>query len=42
MSSQNVSWKEIEKLVEILSKKILDLDRSFSSITTLSRGGLVP
>jgi len=39
---QNVSWNEIESLVKILSKKILNLDRNFSSITTLSRGGLVP
>jgi len=40
--SQNVSWNEIESLVEKLSERILDLSRSFSSITTLSRGGLVP
>ncbi len=39
---QNVSWNEIESLVKILSKKILNLGRDFSSITTLSRGGLVP
>jgi hypoxanthine phosphoribosyltransferase len=39
---QNVSWNEIESLVKILSKKILNLKRNFSSITTLSRGGLVP
>jgi len=39
---QNVSWNEIESLVKILSKKILNLDRNFSSITTMSRGGLVP
>ena len=39
---QNVSWTEIESLVKILSKKILNLERNFSSITTLSRGGLVP
>ncbi len=39
---QNVNWNEIESLVQILSKKILNLERNFSSITTLSRGGLVP
>jgi hypoxanthine phosphoribosyltransferase len=39
---QIVSWDEIESLVKILSKKILKLERTFSSITTLSRGGLVP
>jgi len=40
--SQNVSWNEIESLVGKLSENILQLPRSFSSITTLSRGGLVP
>jgi len=39
---QNVSWNEIELLVESLCKKILKLNRNFTSITTLSRGGLVP
>ena len=40
--SQNVSWNEIESMVETLSESILELSRSFSSITTLSRGGLIP
>jgi len=40
--SQNVSWNEIESLVGKLSESILQLPGSFSSITTLSRGGLVP
>ena len=39
---QDVSWNEIESMVIILSKKITTLSRSFSSIATLSRGGLVP
>ena len=39
---QNVSWDEIELLVDLLSKKISKLNRNFSSITTLSRGGLIP
>lgn len=39
---QDVNWNEIESLVSILSKKISKLPRSFSTITTLSRGGLVP
>jgi hypothetical protein len=39
---QDVSWNEIESMVIILSKKISKLHMSFSSITTLSRGGLVP
>ncbi len=41
-SEQDVSWNEIESLVEQLCKKILKLPRTFSSITTLSRGGFVP
>jgi hypoxanthine phosphoribosyltransferase len=41
-SEQNVSWNEIELLIKTLSEKILKLNRNFSSITTLSRGGLVP
>ena len=39
---QDVSWGEIDSMMKILSKKISKLNRSFSSITTLSRGGLVP
>ncbi|MCE9651745.1 MAG: phosphoribosyltransferase [Nitrosarchaeum sp.] len=39
---QNVSWTEIEKLVETLSKKVLAMSKDFSSISTISRGGLVP
>ena len=39
---QDVSWNEIESMVMVLSKKITKLSRTFSSITTLSRGGLVP
>ena len=40
--NQNVQWNEIESLVEILCKKILKTARTFSSISTVSRGGLVP
>ncbi|BDQ30778.1 phosphoribosyltransferase [Nitrosopumilus zosterae] len=39
---QNVDWNEIESLVNILSKKITKLSRTFSTITTIGRGGLVP
>ena len=39
---QEVSWNDIEKIIEKLSKSILKLDRTFSSITTVSRGGLIP
>ncbi|AFS81003.1 phosphoribosyltransferase-like protein [Candidatus Nitrosopumilus koreensis AR1] len=42
MLYQEVDWSEIEYLVKNVSKKILKLPRSFPSITTLSRGGLVP
>jgi hypothetical protein len=38
----DVSWADIENLIQILSNNILRLSRSFISITTLSRGGLVP
>ena len=41
-TEQDVSWNEIESLVEQLCKKFLKLPRTFSSITTLSRGGFIP
>ena len=40
--SQHVDWNEIELLVDIVCKKIKKNSRKFSSITTISRGGLVP
>ena len=40
--THDVSWADIENLIQILSNNILRLSRSFTSITTLSRGGLVP
>ena len=42
ITTQDVSWTDIECLIEKLSENILKLSRNFSSITTLSRGGLVP
>ena len=39
---QHVSWFEIDSLIEQLSSIILKSKKTFSSITTLSRGGLVP
>jgi len=39
---QYVSWSEIESLIQILSDLILKSTKTFSNITTLSRGGLVP
>ena len=41
-TEQDVSWNEIESLVEQLCKNISKLPRTFSSISTLSRGGFVP
>lgn len=40
--SQRVSWSEVEGLIKIISNKIINLKRDFSSISTISRGGLVP
>ncbi|MEC4848529.1 MAG: phosphoribosyltransferase [Nitrosarchaeum sp.] len=40
--SQNVTWTDIEQLTKLLSKKILEYSKRFSSISTVSRGGLVP
>ena len=37
-----MSWSEIESLIKILSDLISKSSRTFSSISTLSRGGLVP
>jgi len=42
IGSQKISWSEIEKLIKILSEKIVATNRPFSSISTISRGGLVP
>ena len=42
VKSQYVSWNEIEKTVQIISNKILKSSKNFSSISTISRGGLIP
>ena len=39
---QYVSWSEIDSLITILSDLVKKSSRSFSTITTLSRGGLIP
>lgn len=39
---QNVTWTEIEKLTKLLYAKISAISKDFSSISTISRGGLVP
>ena len=42
VNSQNITWDDIEKLTKLLAKKISLLSKDFSSISTVSRGGLVP
>ena len=37
-----MNWSEIDSLMQILSELVLKSSRTFSSITTLSRGGLIP
>ena len=39
---QEVNWTDIEKIIKKLSERILELNRTFSSISTVSRGGLIP
>ena len=40
--SQYLTWIDIENSVYAVSKKILNLSKNFSSISTVSRGGLIP
>ncbi len=42
MESDNVSWTRIESLTKILSEKIKKSSTEFQSISTITRGGLVP
>ena len=39
---QEVNWNDIEEIIKKLSKRVLELNRTFSSISTVSRGGLIP
>ena len=39
---EKLDCDEIELLVKILPKKVLKFLKTFSSITTISRGGLIP
>ena len=39
---QKVTWSEIDRLMKILAEKINELHGDFNSISTISRGGLVP
>ena len=40
--SDNVTWTRVESLVKLLSKKIKLKKIEFNSVSTISRGGLVP
>ena len=42
VTGQVVSWNDIEILVKKLSKKINQINRNFDTISTISRGGLIP
>ena len=39
---QEVNWNDVDEIIEKLSERILQLNRTFSSISTVSRGGLIP
>ena len=39
---QEVNWNDVEQMIKKLSEHILELNRTFSSISTVSRGGLIP
>ena len=39
---QEVNWNDIDEIIKKLSERILQLNRTFSSISTVSRGGLIP
>lgn len=39
---QNITWTDIERMVKLLSRKISYMSKDFTSISTISRGGLVP
>ena len=42
MESDSVSWSRIESLAKLLSDKVQESGRKFKSISTITRGGLVP
>lgn len=39
---QKVTWSEVEQLTKMLADRIKKIPREFSSISTITRGGLVP
>jgi uncharacterized protein len=42
MESYNLSWTLVENLVKTLAEKVKVTRKDFNSISTISRGGLVP
>ena len=42
MESDTITWREIDNLVKQLSDKIKMTGKKFNSISTITRGGLVP
>jgi hypoxanthine phosphoribosyltransferase len=42
MESDSISWKEVDALTKLLSDKIKATGKKFNSISTITRGGLVP
>jgi uncharacterized protein len=42
MESDSVSWTRIASLIKILTAKVQATGKEFNSISTVSRGGLVP
>ena len=42
MESGTISWKEVDTLTKLLSDKIKATGKKFNSISTITRGGLVP
>lgn len=42
MESDSIGWKRIEKITQLLAKKVKSTRKEFNSISTITRGGLVP
>ena len=42
MESDNISWNQIETLVKLLTIKVIATGKEFNSVSTITRGGLVP
>lgn len=42
LESDAVSWNKIESITKLLAEKIKSTKKEFNSISTISRGGLVP